>query len=55
MFAPVVAEAAPSTAAGPDAASGSGIVLALGDLRLSFGPDVPAGRVAAIVAALHAG
>jgi transposase len=55
MFAPVVAEAAPSTAAGPDAASGSGIVLALGDLRLSFGPDVPAGRVAAIVAALRAG
>lgn len=55
MFAPVVAEAAPTTAAGPDAASGSGIVLALGDLRLSFGPDVPAGRVAAVVAALRAG
>ena len=55
MFAPVVAEAAPTTLAGPDAASGSGIVVALGDLRLSFGPDVPAGRVAAIVAALHAG
>jgi transposase len=55
MFAPVVAEAAPTTPAGPDAASGSGIVVALGDLRLSFGPDVPAGRVAAIVAALHAG
>jgi transposase len=54
MFAPVIA-AAPTTAAGPDAASGSGIVLALGDLRLSFGPDVPAGRVAAIVAALRAG
>ena len=55
MFAPVVAEAAPTTPAGRDAASGSGIVVALGDLRLSFGPDVPAGRVAAIVAALHAG
>lgn len=55
MFAPVVAEAPPTTAAGPDAASGSGIVLALGDLRLSFGPDVPAGRVAAVVAALRAG
>ena len=54
MFAPVVAEAALTTPAGPDAASGSGIVLALGDLRLSFGPDVPAGRVAAIVAALRA-
>ena len=55
MFAPVVAEAAPTTAAGPDAAEGTGIVLALGDLRLSFGPDVPAGRVAAVVAALRAG
>jgi transposase len=55
MFAPVVAAAAPTTAAGPDAANGSGIVLALGDLRLSFGPDVPAGRVAAVVAALRAG
>lgn len=55
MFAPVVAEAAPTTAAGPDAASGSGIVLALGDLRLSFGRDVPAGRVAAIVSALRVG
>ena len=55
MFAPVVAEAASATAAGPDAAGGSGIVLALGDLRLSFGPDVPAGRVAAVVAALRAG
>ena len=55
MFAPVVAEAPPTTAAGPDAASGSGIVLELGDLRLSFGPDVPAGRVAAVVAALRAG
>jgi transposase len=54
MFAPVVAEAS-TTAAGPDAASGSGIVLALGDLRLSFGPDVPAGRVAAVVAALRPG
>jgi hypothetical protein len=54
MFAPIIAEA-PTTAAGPDAASGSGVVLALGDLRLSFGPDVPAGRVAAIVAALRAG
>ena len=55
MFAPVVAEAAPTTAAGPDAASGTGIVLELGGLRLSFGPDVPAGRVAAVVAALRAG
>ena len=55
MFAPVVAEAAPTTPAGLDAASGSGIVLALGDLRLSFGPDVPAGRVAAVVAALRPG
>ena len=55
MFAPVVAEAAPNTASGPDAASGSGIVLAFDDLRLSFGRDVPAGRVAAIVAALRAG
>ena len=55
IFAPVVAEAAPCTAAGLDAASGSGIVLALGDLRLSFGPDVPAGRVAAVVAALRSG
>ena len=54
MFAPIIAEAS-SIAAGPDAAGGSGIVLALGDLRLSFGPDVPAGRVAAIVAALRAG
>ena len=55
MFAPVVAEASPTTAAGPDAASGTGIVLELGGLRLSFGPDVPAGRVAAVVAALRAG
>lgn len=50
MFAPIMA---PTTAAGPDAAGGSGIVLALGDLRLSFGPEVPAGRVAAIVSALR--
>ena len=55
MFAPVVEEAAPTTATGPDPASGTGIILALGDLRLSFGPDVPAGRVAAVVAALRAG
>ncbi len=56
MFAPVVAEAAPRvTAAGLAATSGSGIVLELGDLRLSFGSDVPAARVAAIVAALRAG
>ena len=56
MFAPVVTEAAPRvTAAGLAAASGSGIVLELGDLRLSFGSDVPAARVAAIVAALRAG
>ena len=55
MFAPVVAKASPTTAAGPDAASGTGIVLELGGLRLSFGPDVPAGRVAAVVAALRAG
>lgn len=55
MFVPVVAEAASCTAAGRDAASECGIVLALGDLRLSFGPDVPAGRVAAVVAALRAG
>ena len=55
MFAPVVAEASSTTATDPDAASRSGIVLALGDMRLSFGPDVPAGRVAAVVAALRAG
>ena len=56
MFAPVVAEAAPRvTAAGLAATGGTGIVLELGDLRLSFGRDVPAARVAAIVAALRAG
>lgn len=56
MFAPVVAEAEPRvTAAGLAAASGTGIVLDFGDLRLSFGPDVPAARVAAIIAALRAG
>ena len=54
MFAPVVAEAAPRvTAAGPDATSATEIVLALGELRLSFGADVPAERVAAVVAALR--
>lgn len=56
MFAPVVAEAEPRVSgAGPGAGSGAGIVLELGDLRLSFGSDVPAERVAAIVAALRVG
>ena len=55
MFAPVVAEAAPTITAGPDATSGTGIVLGLADMRLSFGFDVPAERVAAIVAALRTG